>query len=715
MEATRSPLSSLAFRVAVVGSLGLAVVMTIFMAATSLVATEHNRSQILGWVGDKVDTASDMIDTFDATGRESAGRLHSVFKAGFPEKFSLDDSTGNLSHGGKLVNGQYAEVDRFTQVAGGVATVFARKDDDFIRVTTSLKKENGERAIGTLLGKQHPAYALMLEGKSYVGRAELFGRHYMTKYEAIQDAGGKVIGILFIGLDITDFMNSLAKSITGRKIFETGGVYALDVRPGAGMGTFAVHARYTGRKLVDQFPGSEGFLKEVTEARSGVVRASPATLADTGTGDRYAVVKHNAAWGWVLVAELSEAESMSAHWATQRTTALMILGAAALLAVALFAMITRMVVHPLRRLGGFVGSASQTKLGGAGESARNDEIGILARSVESRRKTLVGMIGAVRSATYIVSTASVQIAARTQDLAARTEQQASSLEETASSMEELTSTVLQNAESAKQANQLAAGASDVAVKGGQVIGQVVQTMSTINDSSKRITDIISVIDGISFQTNILALNAAVEAARAGEQGRGFAVVAAEVRMLAQRSAEAAKEIKQLIEDSVNKVEDGTKLVDEAGKTMEQIVASVKRVTDIMSEIAAASQQQRSGIEEVNQAITQMDQVTQQNAALVEETNAAAESLKQQAQQLVQAVAVFKQTDGPARPAAGAEAGQEAPRPEKAAAPGSQAPGAGAPAAPRERRLRVVPEPRRAIAAHRSARPAKPVAGQWTDL
>jgi methyl-accepting chemotaxis protein len=207
-------------------------------------------------------------------------------------------------------------------------------------------------------------------------------------------------------------------------------------------------------------------------------------------------------------------------------------------------------------------------------------------------------------------------------------------------MEELTSTVKQNAENAKQANQLAQGASTVAVKGGQVVGQVVETMSSINESSKKIVDIIAVIDGIAFQTNILALNAAVEAARAGEQGRGFAVVASEVRNLAQRSAAAAKEIKTLIGDSVDKVGAGTQLVDEAGKTMQEIVTSVKRVTDIMSEITAASQEQSAGIEQVNQAITQMDEVTQQNASLVEEAAAAAESLEEQAQNLAQAVAVF---------------------------------------------------------------------------
>jgi methyl-accepting chemotaxis protein len=265
----------------------------------------------------------------------------------------------------------------------------------------------------------------------------------------------------------------------------------------------------------------------------------------------------------------------------------------------------------------------------------------LAHALNGTVTTLKDLVGQIKASVDSIGTASKEIASGNTDLSQRTEEQASSLEETAASMEELTSTVKQNAENAKQANQLAYSASTVAVKGGAVVQEVVGTMSAINESSRKIVDIISVIDGIAFQTNILALNAAVEAARAGEQGRGFAVVAAEVRNLAQRSAAAAKEIKTLIDNSVEKVDLGTKLVDDAGHTMEEIVNAVKRVTDIMSEISAASAEQSQGIEQVNQAITQMDEVTQQNAALVEEAAAAAESLEEEAQSLTRSVSVFK--------------------------------------------------------------------------
>jgi methyl-accepting chemotaxis protein len=324
------------------------------------------------------------------------------------------------------------------------------------------------------------------------------------------------------------------------------------------------------------------------------------------------------------------------------------LAGALLIGVALALVITRSL---LRQLGGEpVYAASVTQRMAEGDlgveiQLKNNDQSSLLFAIKSMRDSFADIVGRVRLGSDGVATATDEIAAGNLDLSSRTEEQASSLEETASSMEELTSTVKQNAENARQANQLVVSTADVAVKGGKVVSQVVETMASIKDSSRKIADIIGVIDGIAFQTNILALNAAVEAARAGEQGRGFAVVAAEVRNLAQRSAGAAKEIKGLIEDSVGKVDAGGKLVDEAGKTMGEIVTSVKRVTDIMSEIAAASQEQSTGIEQVNQAITQMDDVTQQNAALVEEAAAAAESLQDQAAKLAEAVSVFKLDSG----------------------------------------------------------------------
>jgi len=303
--------------------------------------------------------------------------------------------------------------------------------------------------------------------------------------------------------------------------------------------------------------------------------------------------------------------------------------------------ITRSITTPIQQAVTAADAVAAGDLSQAIEAQGNDEVAGLLRALQAMQQSLSHTVTTVRMGSEGVSTASAEIAQGNNDLSARTEQQASALEETAASMEELSSTVKQNADNARQANQLAQSASTVAVKGGEVVTQVVDTMKEINDSSKKISDIISVIDGIAFQTNILALNAAVEAARAGEQGRGFAVVASEVRSLAGRSADAAKEIKSLINASVERVEQGTLLVDQAGVTMTEVVSSIRRVTDLMGEISAASSEQSQGVEQVAEAVTQMDQVTQQNAALVEEMAAAASSLKTQAQDLVQAVSVFQ--------------------------------------------------------------------------
>ena len=383
-------------------------------------------------------------------------------------------------------------------------------------------------------------------------------------------------------------------------------------------------------------------------------RTSDAVRLNDRDGKLY--VTRVAGTDWLLAVVLDQQEAMQAlqtMLTAATVTAALLTGLAALL-------LSLLVFKMLKRLE-LVRDALDDIASGEGDLTRRldasgvDELAQIAGAFNRFIDKIAAVLVKIRTASESVKVSSMEIAAGNQDLSSRTEQQASSLEETAASMEELTSTVKQNADNARQANQMAQSASGVASKGGQVVAQVVDTMASINDSSKKIVDIISVIDGIAFQTNILALNAAVEAARAGEQGRGFAVVATEVRSLAQRSSQAAKEIKLLIDDSVDKVDSGARLVDEAGATMQEIVDSVRRVTDIMGEITAASVEQSSGIEQVNQAIAQMDQVTQQNAALVEEAAAAAESLQDQASTLSQVVGVFKLDEAqvavaqPARP------------------------------------------------------------------
>ncbi|MCM2574449.1 methyl-accepting chemotaxis protein [Achromobacter xylosoxidans] len=310
--------------------------------------------------------------------------------------------------------------------------------------------------------------------------------------------------------------------------------------------------------------------------------------------------------------------------------------------------VSKSITAPLAQAVSVAETVARGDLGQPIHAVTRDETGRLLRALHDMQDKLAGAVRTIRAGSETISSAAGQIAAGNTDLSSRTEEQAASLEETAASMEELASTVKQNADNARQANQLAASASEVAQRGGAVVSAVVSTMGDISASSRKISEIVSVIDGIAFQTNILALNAAVEAARAGEQGKGFAVVAGEVRSLAQRSAQAAREVKTLIEASVSKVAEGAGQAENAGTTMQEVVASVKRVTDIMGEIAAASQEQAAGIEQVNRAVSQMDEVTQQNAALVEEAAAAAGSMQDQAHALVRAVGVFRLSEDAAR-------------------------------------------------------------------
>ncbi|MFL6656821.1 MAG: methyl-accepting chemotaxis protein [Massilia sp.] len=348
---------------------------------------------------------------------------------------------------------------------------------------------------------------------------------------------------------------------------------------------------------------------------------------------------------------------------TERTTTISlatILLVTIVVGAAIMVWLVRSITTPLNEAVDIARTVASGDLSTHIQVSGTDEIGMLLTSLKDMHDNLADIVGKVRAGTDAIALASREIADGNQDLSARTEEQASSLEETAASMEELTSTVKRNGENAGQASKLAGDASNVAVRGGEAVSQVINTMGSINESSKKIVDIIGVIDGIAFQTNILALNAAVEAARAGEQGRGFAVVASEVRNLAQRSAAAAKEIKGLIGDSVDKVETGSRLVGQAGTTMNEVVSSVQRVTAIITEIAVASGEQNAGIDQINVAVSQMDTVTQQNAALVEQAAAAAEAMQQQAVSLAQAVSVFKIHENQVRQAPAPRA--PAPRP-----------------------------------------------------
>jgi len=641
MEHANKKGGSIARKVSIVGSVGLAIVLLAICTAMSLMVTRQTHERIVTWVGDKTQAVADSADAFDMTSRAMVERLFTVFRQDFDSSFVHNAETGDLENFGTSLRDNFTAVDKFTQFTGGVATVFSLKGDDYYRITTSLKKENGERALGTALGKAHPAYAVLGQGKAYVGRANLFGKPYMTRYEPIRDAAGKVVGALFIGFDLSPFQSSFDALVAQSKFYESGGVYVIDPKKSLADAVFVSHPTAKGKKVLEVFPQAQAFLEKL-EKTDGMPVADASALIGNAN-DAWAVVRKNKSTGWWVVSEVSEREAMHSHWSGLMPFWIMFGAAALALGGALFWMMRRWIAQPLKQLSGAFGALADGDLTQPFNSDRRDEIGELIRDVETMRAQFNRTLGGVRHAVDSINTASAEIATGNHDLSSRTEQTASNLQQTAASMSQLTDTVTHSANAAAQANALAATATEVASRGGSVVAKVVSTMDEINNSSKKIADIIGVIDSIAFQTNILALNAAVEAARAGEQGRGFAVVASEVRSLAQRSAEAAKEIKGLIGTSVEKVEGGSRLVADAGKTMNEIVESVGRVTKIIAEISAAAAQQRDGIGEVGGAVTQLDQMTQQNAALVEESAAAAESLKDQADKLASAVGGFKLT------------------------------------------------------------------------
>ena len=631
---------SVAGRLAMLSLVGLTVVLLAVSAAIGVIEHRSTHALMVQSVTDRLQGMVTVADASDRTNRELVFQSYNSFRQNFDPTPGWNKSTAELQSFGVVINNDFSAVDRFSKDTGGVATVFAREGDDFKRITTSLKKQDGERAMGTLLDRAHPAYARILSGQAYTGQATLFGKAYMTHYDPIKDSSGDIVGIFFVGTDISVQAAAVAKQVADTQFFQTGGIYYIDAAAVPESAVLRVHPTAGGKKVLEAFPEAKDFLNQLASASDGYVRNAVPVL-NSSKADSWAVMrKTRSGSGW-FVAEVPEAESMAKYWSNMRMIWALLAATAVLLGIGLFWLIRRTVSRPLGELTMAVTAVANGDLTQSFQTVRQDEIGTLVNEVEGMRQRYLDILSQVREAVENVGTASSEIASGNQDLSVRTEQTASNLQRTASSMDQLTGTVKQSADAARQANQLANTAAQVAARGGSAVGEVVTTMNEINQSSHKIADIVGVIDSIAFQTNILALNAAVEAARAGEQGRGFAVVASEVRSLAQRSAEAAREIKALIDASVEKVESGSRQVQTAGLTMDEIVGSVQRVSDIIGEITSASREQSDGIDEVNGAIGQLDQMTQQNAALVEQSAAAAESLREQASRLEQAVAVFK--------------------------------------------------------------------------
>ncbi|HTS55482.1 MAG TPA: Cache 3/Cache 2 fusion domain-containing protein [Burkholderiales bacterium] len=679
---------SIGMRYALTASALVLVSFGALLLLMSLTMTRYLDQQTIADLTAANRQVQELVQIFDGALDKDVVRVAKQFASYFPEHIELergktvkigDISTPVLRAGAEQINLNFDRVDAFTARTGVTATVFARSGRDFIRISTSLKKEDGSRAIGTQLDHEHPGYKVLLEGRAYRGPAVLFGRNYATSYEPIRDNDGQVIGVLYVGIDINQDLEVLKQKIRAAKLRQSGYFYVLDARPGAGYGTAVVHPKAEGSNLLGT-KDAAGYevVREMLEKKQGMLRY----VQRSGDAEEIiAAYSFFPSWNWLIVGETPVKEAFEVSNILRGELFLGALIIALTLSLLLYVTLKRTIARRLSRAVAYARQVASGDLSTRIRSRHVDETGQLLNSLDDMADSLSNIVSGVRVAADSIHQTAKQLRAGNADLSQRTEEQASSLEETAASMEELTGTVKQNSENAREANELAQHASKVAMRGGELVGQVVTTMSEIQVSSKRIADIVAVIDSIAFQTNILALNAAVEAARAGEQGRGFAVVAGEVRSLAQRSADSAKEVKQLIYSSVERVDNGGKLVAQAGVTMDEIVTAVKHVSELMAGIAEASVQQSSGIQEINQTVSVMEQVTQQNAALVEEATASAEQLRRLAENLVTAVSVFKVPQG-ARPATPSiveskdAAGRRSPRAVGASAPQGMIPRSG---------------------------------------
>jgi methyl-accepting chemotaxis protein len=631
-----------------------ATVVAGFTIAVTHLAGQQIDAQALERMDDDNRAIGTMIRLYDKAVSAEVERYMTLFSSFLPKDFTLDETqkvdiggvaTPTFKAGDQPMNLDFSIPDQFLERSGAIATVFARTGDDFVRVTTSLKKQDGTRAIGTLLDRKGPAYALMLDGKRFIGMATLFGKQYITEYKPVTDSSGRVIGALFVGVDVTPEVATLQQNIRDLTIGQNGYFFVIDASNGPNRGKLLVHPGLggTAAPLADERIAP---FKQMLDAKEGRLSFDAPEIADAADpkvhgGAKEIVFRTVPEWQWLIGGIAYRDELLAGVHATRNRFLLIgLIVIAAFVAVLLIA-VARLVGRPLAELTQASERIAAGDLSVRLATTREDDIGRLMIAIDGIATGLARIVTQVRNASADMSNGTGRMAAGSSDISLRIATQASSLEETAASMEQITSTVQQNAANTAQADQLVASASDAARAGGEAVGRVVATIGEIDASARKISDITSVIESIAFQTNILALNAAVEAARAGEHGRGFAVVASEVRALAQRSAAAVKEIEALIAVSVGRVADGYRIAEEARGTMNGIVERVARVNAIIGEISVASREQSNGIEQVNLAVAQIGEATQQNAALVGEAEQSTAGLLEQAEQLSRAVSVFR--------------------------------------------------------------------------
>ncbi|MGY6031395.1 methyl-accepting chemotaxis protein [Phytobacter sp. AG2a] len=618
----------------------VAVLFLVFTFLLSNKASQQLENLALEDLHNQSTGVQDMVEMFNNSLSEEVESYTRLFTSFLPQPVTIDQSQRReingisvplLKGGDSDLHENNATVDDFLTRTGAIATLFVRSGDDFVRVATSLRKENGDRAIGTKLDKASPAFAPVLKGEVYRGLALLFGKRYITQYQPVKDTQGNTIAILFVGMDITHSWEVMRSKILGRQLGESGHFFVLDRNRGKNYGNYLFHPSEEGKRPQWDEQELETLLQKTT-----------GTLEQQRPDGRQRMLSWITVpgWNWTVVGEVDKAVLLNDVNSLRNQFLIAGLVLSLLFAALFVVIVRRWLTRPLRDAIGLASRYASGDLRASLEVKRQDEVGQLIDAINGIGKGLHAIVLQVRESASDIHLGTNQLAADSSEISEQINKQASSVEETSASMEQLAATVQQNAANMEEMQSLVNETCQEVQKGGTTVGEAVTTMDAIRTASQRIADITHVIESISFQTNILALNAAVEAARAGEHGKGFAVVAQEVRALAARSANAVKEIDELTSDTLKKVREGHTLSDNTRQAMESITAHMNHINQLVNEINNASHEQSAGINQVNIAMTHIGEATHINAGRVSRSEQTAGTLREKGAHLTEVVRLF---------------------------------------------------------------------------